>query len=424
MAHRRSGWGFRAGWAGLLLPWLATAAPAQSPGRTPALKEGSTAGVQGYGAASRGGADGEVYRVTSLADTGPGSLRAGVESRTGTPRTVIFEVSGTITLRSTLFLKGARLTVDARSAPAPGITLRKEPGCWNGVVIGAGEDLVVMGLRGVGRWEPDSAPSSCQTEAVFVIDGDAAPDQSTPRTGPVDNPRGVRRLVFAWNTITRAADSGADLWGDVQDVTFAHNLVYENYQPQTISYKRTSSRRWPRQRLSWYRNVYAHNGERQPQLVNGVYEMEYVNNIVYGWRSREGGYGLRFKGGSEDLPTSPVNVIGNAFLEKGAPDSGCVFGETPRGNSSPRERVTAMQLWFEDNLLPLGRAHADLNCFTTPTARAAGGPYPVPEPARVSRLPSGRIGEVLDGVGVPHRTATEQALVGEIRQALARRGSK
>jgi pectate lyase len=54
-------------------------------------------GAEGFGAGSVGGRDGKVIFVTNLNDSGPGSLREAVESEGS--RTVIFSVSGTISLK-------------------------------------------------------------------------------------------------------------------------------------------------------------------------------------------------------------------------------------------------------------------------------------------------------------------------------------
>jgi pectate lyase len=75
------------------------------------------------GAATHGGAvpGGAVIHVTSLADSGPGSLRASF-SAPG-PKVIVFDVGGVIHLATDLKLATDNTTVAGQSAPAPGITL-------------------------------------------------------------------------------------------------------------------------------------------------------------------------------------------------------------------------------------------------------------------------------------------------------------
>jgi pectate lyase len=51
---------------------------------------------QGFGASTPGGAGGAIIRVTTLADSGPGRLRAAL--RGGGHRTIVFDVAGEIVL--------------------------------------------------------------------------------------------------------------------------------------------------------------------------------------------------------------------------------------------------------------------------------------------------------------------------------------
>ena len=96
--------------------------------------------AEGYGRFARGGRGGRVLAVTNLNDSGPGSLRAAVEAEG--PRTVIFNISGLITLESRLVIKNPYLTIAGQTAPAKGICIRK----YNLGMSGA-RDVILRHLR-------------------------------------------------------------------------------------------------------------------------------------------------------------------------------------------------------------------------------------------------------------------------------------
>jgi len=76
-------------------------------------------GAEGYGRNAVGGRHGEVYHVTTLADSGKGSLRDAV-SKPG--RIVVFDVAGIIRLKEALVFS-KNLTIAAQTAPGDGVVL-------------------------------------------------------------------------------------------------------------------------------------------------------------------------------------------------------------------------------------------------------------------------------------------------------------
>ncbi|MEO9475754.1 MAG: T9SS type A sorting domain-containing protein [Cyclobacteriaceae bacterium] len=104
--------------------------------------------AEGYGRYAIGGRGGKVVIVTNLNDSGPGSFREAVETEIG-PRTIIFNVSGLITLEERLTLKSDYVTVAGQTSPGKGICIKSAPFGLSGA-----KDCIVQNLRvrlGAGR---------------------------------------------------------------------------------------------------------------------------------------------------------------------------------------------------------------------------------------------------------------------------------
>ncbi|RYY08453.1 MAG: polysaccharide lyase, partial [Chitinophagaceae bacterium] len=100
------------------IPWAA------KPGDLPQSKIVAFPGAEGGGAYSFGGRGGKVYVVTSLEDSGKGTLREACEQ--GGARIIVFNVSGIIKLKTPLIIRAPYVTIAGQSAPGDGVCVAGE----------------------------------------------------------------------------------------------------------------------------------------------------------------------------------------------------------------------------------------------------------------------------------------------------------
>ncbi len=351
---------------------------------------------EGYGESVRGGAGGEVVRVTTLEDAGPGSLREALQAGSG-PIVIEFDVAGEIVLQSNVSIRRPFVTIHGASAPAPGITVVLPSPDLSFEVQGT-HDVIVTHLRFVGSHVPGQPPAS--NEPAFGIDADSAPDNV------------ASGVVFDHLTVLNTPGGGPDLWGEIRDVTVSYCLVANSRSGTTATYFGPEPL-YTLQRISFHHNAWIGNDVHNPQFRADVRDLDFVNNVVADWGDEVAeGVGLLIRA-KEDEPSVSANVVGNHFSADTRREWAIVYGDVPGasdGDGGPQTpappgavvpSAALGSLWLADNRVP----SETVDQYSTVTE-----PNPVPDEARMQRFAVETLAEAtLAWVGTRDRTDDEQA---------------
>ena len=356
--------------------------------------------IEGYGLNTGGDMPGnEICTVTNLNDSGAGSLRDCVLNRNlvgsdYVPRIVQFAVGGEITLQTPIFIREPYLTIDGETAPSPGISLRKNnPLFTDGMILShntsrAAHNVIIRYLRFDGDWPALDASTSSQNSGLFAIDGQ-------------DSAGRVHSIVFDHLTILRATDAGADMWGDINNVTIQWCLIANSLHPITISFSDSTQ---SRDNISIHHNVFSGNSERNPQVRGTVTNFDFRNNIVHEWAMFPFGYGIRFRDRNGVYPTD-INLVKNFFRSTNFPQNAVIQGQNPGDAPDP----------FPGNIYMEGNDLPPENVDNTGNSTEA----PVPLSNQVTEFEVDQLGTMmLPHVGTHYRTAEEDAIFAAIAALL------
>ena len=243
--------------------------------------------ADGAGRHARGGRGGKVLFVTNLNDSGPGSLRAAVET-TGA-RTVLFRVAGYIELERPIRVSHPFLTIAGQSAPGEGVCLKNF-----GLEIGPTHDVVVRYVR-CRPGDRTSGPG--EVDAVTVFDS--------------------HDVVIDHCTATWSTDECLSVSRDCDRVTVQWCLIAEGLTSHSMG----SIIGAYDGKVSYHHNLYANNRSRNPRVSAHTYEpgreddpgpiVDFRNNVIFNWAAA-GGYA----GGSDPGMTerTRINYVGNLLV--------------------------------------------------------------------------------------------------------------
>ncbi len=269
-------------------------------------------GADGFGARATGWQGGEIETVTSLDDSGPGTLRDCADNGDA-PRICVFAVGGTIIVRSPI-RTGSNLYIAGQTAPGDGVQIRlDDEGKRTPLVIKNVHDVVVRHLKlrpGRGR-EP-----SANIDAVTV--------ENSERIY-----LGNLSMAFASDETFNIHVSGAT----ARDITLADSILALSLDRAghpdgrhskgalMCSNEGDGSRCG---RISLLRNLFAHHRDRNPDVKGtDIGPIEVVNNVFYDPISQFGEF-YDLLGDAEILYVGNVALVGPSTISE-TPEAVQVF---------------------------------------------------------------------------------------------------
>lgn len=238
-------------------------------------------GAEGGGMYAFGGRGGRVFTVTSLADSGPGTLREACEA--GGARIVVFNIAGEIRLERPIHVVAPYITIAGQTAPGDGVVVTGQS-----LLIDT-HDVIVRYMR-FRRGAMDVAFRDDAMGGNGV--GNIIFDHCSASWG-LDEVMSMYRHVY-----NRRADGHYDKLPTVnitiQDCIFAEGLdLYNHAFGASIGGHNTL----------FARNLFASNISRNPSVAMDG-DFNFVNNVLFNWWNRT------IDGGDNN---SCYNIINNYF---------------------------------------------------------------------------------------------------------------
>ncbi|WAC13955.1 pectate lyase family protein [Dyadobacter pollutisoli] len=250
-------------------------------------------GAEGGGAFSFGGRGGKVYVVTSLADSGPGTLRDACEK--GGARIIVFNVAGIIRIKTPLIIRAPYITIAGQTAPGDGVCVAGET-VWINT-----HDVVIRHMRFrrgetfVGRRDDSIGGNPI---------GNIMIDHVSASWGLDENMSMYRHM---YNDSTGAPEQKLP----TVNITIQNSIFSETLDTWNHSFGSTLGG----ENCTFMRNLWANNAGRNPSIGwFGIFN--FTNNVVFNWvhRSIDGGdyramYNIvnnYFKPGPQTPKDSPI----------------------------------------------------------------------------------------------------------------------
>lgn len=300
-------------------------------------------GAEGFGQLTTGGRGGKVYYVDKLTDDGSvGTLRHAI-NQTG-KRTILFNTSGTIQLKSKLQINFGDITIAGQSAPGDGITIRDFP-----VVINA-NNVIIRYLRfrmgDEGKQQADALEARFRKDII------------------------IDHCSLSWST-----DETATFYAN-ENTTLQWSIISESLK-NSVHEKGSHGYGgiWGGKNASFHHNLLAHHDSRNPRLGEEAGKafaltdlVDVRNNVIYNWGSNStyGGEAMN------------VNIVNNYYKPGPATPSGSKRNRIVSIDKNKNEGTEVYDIWgkfFVDGNVVEGSIQTSQDNWTYGVANQFHGSY-------------------------------------------------
>ena len=318
-------------------------------------------GAEGFGRFATGGRSGSVYHVTNLNDSGTGSFRDAVSQSN---RIVVFDVAGVIRINSRIVVK-SNIYIAGQTAPGEGVTIY-----GNGFSFSGANNTICRYLR---------------------IRMGAVGDSGKDALG-IDN---GSNMIFDHCSVAWGRDETFSVSGsNPENITIQNCIISQGLLGHSAGGLVQTDN------VSIYRTLYIHNDTRNPKFKG---RHQYVNNIVYNWKT------AAYIMGGDSEGTSYANATGNLFI------TGTTGKKNAFSGANSKYNIYAKDNWIDDNKDGLYNPREIQNSEFDggPTFQSVGYDYP--------ELPQVAAKDLFDdllptvGASLPHRDNLDWMLISDVR---------
>lgn len=335
---------------------------------------------------ARGSANPQIYLVTNLNDSGPGSFRDAV-SQEG--RFVIFKVGGIINTLSQIVI-AKNTTIAGQTAPGEGIVLLGAKVTFTGA-----SNTIARYVRiRYGNTTQGQDTSGLSNGANIILD----------------------HMSFTWGTDEVFSINWDNKGESPDNITIQNSIIGQGLHRHNHS---AGGLMQPSEgKISLIGNLYICNKTRNNK-VKGI--NEFVNNIVYNWGNYSNTYGHSESGdayimGGDSAGSSDVNIINNYFI--GGPNTQSTI-TTPFNRGNSNFNLYGAGNYFDNNrngILDGDLVPSDLSGFPTgdiASIKSTAYDYPMKNPNLTAQQAFDKA--ILNvGASYPRRDQVENLMISDL----------